>query len=89
MTTEEFERAVQETMQTQGVDYAQAEVIVAMKYGELHGCLLSIRLLSEEQRRRQSRTLVEVMAELGELEDLPEKPEEPAASARRGDRVAD
>ena len=91
MTSEEFEQEIQETMRAQDVDYGQAEFIVAMKYGELHGCLLSIRPLTDEQRRRMGRSLLEVMAELGELDDLPTEPEEPASSLSdpRNDRVAD
>jgi hypothetical protein len=90
MTTEEFEQEVRETMRSQGIDYDQAEVIVAMRHGELHGDLLCVRPLTDEQRRRQRRTLLEVMAELGELDDLPTETEEPALSIpdRRVGRIA-
>jgi hypothetical protein len=91
MTTEEFEREIEETMLRQGVDYGQAEVIVAMKHGELHGDLLSIHPLTDEQRRRLSMPLHEVMAALGELDDEFELPGKSTDSPipGRGDRVAD
>lgn len=93
MMLEKFEREVQETMIDQGVEYGDAELIVAMKYGELHGDgdLLSIFPLTDEQRRLHRRSLLDVMAELGERDDETDAPDDPVSSAvaSRGDRVAD
>ncbi len=69
--TEEFEREIEETIAREGVDYALAEVLVAMKHGELHGCLLSMHPLTDVQRRELTMPLHEVMVELGELDDDP------------------
>ena len=91
ITTEEFEREIEELMARDGVDYAQAEVLAAMKHGELHGCLLSIHPLTDEQRRERTTPLHEVMRQLGELDDefeLPGKSEDQTIPGR-GDRVAD
>jgi len=91
MTTDDIEREIIATMRERGIDYGEAEWIVGLKYGELHNDLLYMGRLTDEQRRRHRRTLLEVMAELGELDDLPMESNEPAAptSDRRGDRVAD
>ncbi|HEY7031999.1 MAG TPA: hypothetical protein VH482_11750 [Thermomicrobiales bacterium] len=72
MTTEDIEREIRATMRERGIDYDEAEVFVGMKYGELHNDLLYMGRLTDEQRRRHRRTLLEVMAELGELEDEPD-----------------
>lgn len=92
VTLEEFERKVEETMIGQGVEYGDAVLIVAMTYGELHGDgdLLSIRPLTDEQRRLHRRTLLEVMADLGELDNEAEELDETVSSLPgRNDRVAD
>jgi hypothetical protein len=72
MTAEDIEREIQVTMRERGIDYGEAQIVVGMKYGELHGDILYMRPLSEKQRRRHQRTLREVMVELGELDDAQE-----------------
>jgi hypothetical protein len=90
-TTEDIEREIEATMRERGIDYGEAEIVVGLKYGELHNDLLYMRPLTDEQRRRHKRTLLEVMAELGELDEEFELPGESddAAIHGRGGRVAD
>jgi hypothetical protein len=91
MTTDDIEREIRATMRERGIDYDEAELFVGMKYGELHNDLLYMGRLTEEQRRRHRRTLLEVMAELGELDEVITESEESSSPAPRGrgDRVAD
>ena len=90
-TTEEIEREIEATMRERGIDYGEAEIVVGLKYGELHNDLLYMRPLTDEQRRRHKRTLLQVIAELDELDDdfnLPDDSTD-ATIPGRGDRVAD
>jgi hypothetical protein len=79
LTIAEIEQAIDSTMRDLGVDRGQAEVIVAMTSGELHGDLLAVRPLSPEQRQKRARTLREAMADLGESADNDEKDQEAPA----------
>jgi hypothetical protein len=91
MTTEDIEREIEATMRERGVDYGEAELIVGLKFGELHNDILYMGRLTDEQRRLHRRTLLEVMADLGELGEESEAFDEPASPVvpGRGDRVAD
>jgi hypothetical protein len=53
-TTDEIELEIQAVMREHGVDRIEAETIVGMRYGELHGDrdILVLRRLTPEQRRR-------------------------------------
>jgi hypothetical protein len=89
--SEEIERRIEATMREQGVDRAEAIYQVALKYGEWHGDLVFLSPLTDEQRRRLSMPLHEVMRELGELDDdfnLPGDSTDTTIAAT-GDRVAD
>jgi hypothetical protein len=91
VSSEEIEGRIEATMREQGVDRAEAIYQVALKYGEWHGDLVFLGPLTDEQRRRRSMPLHEVMRELGELDDDFNLPGESAKSTipGRGDRVAD
>jgi hypothetical protein len=91
MTIDDIEREIEATMRERGIDYGEAVLVVGMKHGEFHNDLLYMRPLTDEQRRRHKRTLLEVMAELGELDDEPLDTGAPASAVlpNRRDRVAD
>ena len=62
---DEIDREIEETMRQQGLDRAEAQVIVGLRRGELHGDgdLLSIRPLTLDQKRRIGRSIDEVLDE--------------------------
>lgn len=91
MTKDDIEREIEATMRDRGVDRGEAELIVGLKHGEMIGDRLFMRPLTDEQRRRMTMPLHEVMRELGELDDDFELPGESTdvTVPGRGDRVAD
>jgi hypothetical protein len=66
-TTDEIELEIRAVMREQGVDRVEAETIVGMRRGELHGDrdILVLRALTPEQRRAigLGRSIDEVLAE--------------------------
>jgi hypothetical protein len=85
----DIEREIETAMRDQGIGREETTFLIALKYGELHGDLLSMRPLTDEQRRRLTRPLYEVMDELGELDDELRVALLPAmANGRRDERAS-
>ena len=62
---EEIEREIEAVMRDQGIARDGAEVVVGLRRGELHGDILFVHPLTQEQRRRLNigRDPEEVLAE--------------------------
>jgi hypothetical protein len=69
ISTEDIEREIEATMRERGISRAEAMYAVGLKFGELHGDLLSLRPLTDEQRRQLTQPLHETMLELGEIDE--------------------
>ena len=69
VSAEDIEREIETTMREHDISRAEAIFEVGLKFGELHGDLLSMRPLTDEHRRRLTQPLHEAMLELGEIDE--------------------